>query len=92
MVIESQTGDKIIFLESGCVLCIEPTSDDMLKDGEYGFYNGKYGGCSEVFPYAVVFYNPAGKAFRMGVYEDLRYARDELGNILACNGGKAYCL
>lgn len=76
MVIESQTGDKIIFLESGCVLCIEPTSDDMLEDYECGFYNGKFSGYSETFPYAVVFYNP----------------RDELGNILACNGGKAYCL
>lgn len=78
MIIKSQTGDKIVFLESGCICCIELTTDEMLEDDELGFFNGKFSGYSDTFPYAIVCYNPAGQSFRLGVYENREAASDVL--------------
>ena len=78
MIITSQTRDKIVFLESGCILCIELTTDKMLEDGEQMFFTGKFSGDSDTFPYAIVCYNPAGKPFRLGVYENREAADDAL--------------
>lgn len=78
MIIKSQTGDKIVFLENGCILCIELTTDEMLENSEQGFFNGKFSGYSDTFPYAIVYYNSAGQSFRLGVYENWEAASDAL--------------
>ena len=88
MVIQSQDGDKAIFLGSGCMFHIVLTSRGMSE--RYGLlFDGEMCGGIDTYPYAILFYNSSGESFPVGFYTDKERANKALEDfILAYHDGR----
>lgn len=89
MVIQSQDGDKIIFLDSGCMFHIVLSSKGMSE--RYGLlFDGEMCGDIDTYPYAILFYNSSGESFPVGFYIDKECANKALQDfILAYRDGRS---
>ena len=78
MIIRDQTGEKIIFTETGCSCSIEETPDDAL------YNDGECIGDEDTFPFMIVFRDAQreGRAIVLGVYYELERAKEKLTELM----------